>query len=390
MLDYLFGTVKFCVDNAECLNNIVVRNIQCTKIEYKCDGIEFTVSFFNSFKVRNILKENGIAYTRKNINGIPAYILRYRKRWGISVGAILFSVITFMSGRYIWSFDISGNNTVPDEEILSILNDLGCSVGTKISSIDFDMLHNDFLIRSDNISWISVNMDGTKANIEVREVKKGNEISRDLNNIIANEDGQISLISVVKGKPQVVIGDVVRKGDILISGVSTYREGEKNYYADAQGEIYATVNRKFVVEIQRASASKDYTGQITDNKSLKFFGFSINLFPNSRIQYSNYDTIVDNRQIVLFDSVYLPLWIETVEYKEYNVSEYTLSESEAKIKAIKEYKDKLAELTKDVELINIDTKHSSENGVYRIECSMYCIADIAEKAPFTIDYERQE
>ena len=390
MLNYFLGTVRIWLESSDSLNYLVKENIQCTDIEYMDNCIEFTVNLYNYRKVKRILERIGFVFKIKAVRGLPSYIIRYRKRWGIAAGALIFCIVSFVSSRYIWSFEITGNNTVADYEIISLLSELGCSVGSKISEIDFDMLHNDFLVKSDNISWISVNMDGTKAKVEVREAKKGSTDTSEKCNIIAKEDGQIDLITVVDGKAQVAIGDVVRKGDILISGVSTYREGEKNYYENADGAVFAVVNRSLFVEIEKEVEIKNYTGNKKENNVLKFFGFSINLFTNSRIQYPKYDTIVENRQIVLFDSIYLPVWIEKTIYSEYEVKKTELTESDARIKGIKEYRDRLAEITRNAELISIETEHSYEDGVYRIDCNLYCIADIAESAPFSIDKEDKE
>ena len=390
MLSYILGTVRLRCRSSECLNILVRENVQCSDIQYKCDAVEFTLDLFSYFRAKRYLGEAETACERIAIKGIPSYIIRYRKRWGLALGIIIFSVVSLISGRYIWSFEVKGNSTVPDAEIIELLGELGCSVGTRISGIDFDMLHNDFLLRSDDISWISVNMDGTKANVEVREVKKGKSKVDEQNNIVAREDGQIHLVTVAEGKSQVAIGDVVRKGDLLISGVSTYREGEKNYFGAASGNVYAVVNRRINVKVDSIRKVKGYTGEETANNVLKIFGFSVNLFINSSIQYANYDTIVENRQIVLFDTVSLPLWIERRVSREYVENEAELSETEARVIAVKEYRDKLNEIAEDCELLSIECAHSFENGVYEIDCNLYCIADIAESVPYTIENESKD
>ena len=175
MLSYILGTVRLRCWSSECLNILVRENVQCSDIQYKRDAVEFTLDLFSYLRAKRYLGEAETACERIAIKGIPSYIIRYRKRWGLALGIIIFSVVSLISGRYIWSFEVKGNSTVSDAEIIELLDELGCSVGTRISGIDFDMLHNDFLLRSDDISWISVNMDGTKANVEVREVKKGKE-----------------------------------------------------------------------------------------------------------------------------------------------------------------------------------------------------------------------
>ena len=136
------------------------------------------------------------------------------------LGALLSAVMIWLSGRVIWCVNVTGNSTVPDGEIIEILESLGCGVGDFFGDIDFDVLHTRFLMKSDNIGWISVNMNGTHANVEVREIIFGKEETKEggFYNVVAAEDGQIVRMAAVEGKPVCEIGDTVLRGELLISG----------------------------------------------------------------------------------------------------------------------------------------------------------------------------
>ena len=245
------------------------------------------------------------------MSGLPDIFRRYKKRWGIAVGFLIFVFLVAVSGGRIWCVEISGNSRVADEEIIELLDELGCGVGDTYKNIEFAKLHNAFLLRCKDIAWISVNMDGTHAHVEVRETLADQAKEDNQNyNVVAGEDGQIEQIAAYEGKPQIAIGDTVRKGELLLSGVISYGETGLRY-ENAAGEVYAKVIRDFVVEVPLQTEKKIYTGHSTAKKSLVFFQFKSNLFFNSEIPYDSYDTTHRNRQLHLFDTVALPIWLGT-------------------------------------------------------------------------------
>ena len=61
---------------------------------------------------------------------------------------------------------------------------------------------------SPNIAWISVNVKGSVAYVEVREYKPGGaEESKEPANVIAATGGKITQVSVFRGRAAVKIGD---------------------------------------------------------------------------------------------------------------------------------------------------------------------------------------
>lgn len=383
IVDYLLGTAEFKVDKngAENLFSSLPSDTQLSDISVIDGCFHFKAPLFSVKKLKSVL--NDCDFEIVGIYGFPKLLNRYKKRWGIIVGSILSIILLMFSTKIIWTFDVSGNELVPDETIVETLKDLGCSYGTIVSSIDFDMLCNDFLVKMPDIAWISVNMDGTHANVEVRETKRGISQTNEINNVIASSDGQIVQITAYGGKKQVSIGDVVRKGDLLISAIGTYGEGYNNIES-ADGLVLAETTVDFTVEIPLKSEIKVPTGNTKNINSLKIFDFYINLFVNSGIQYEKYDKIVSNDQIELFGVVRLPVWIHRETSAEYYTTEIELDDDEAKIRAIRQYSSKLRDLSKYCEILDIATSHNLTEDSYRICASVHCIYNIAQTVPITI------
>ena len=180
--------------------------------------------------------EEGLEIKRSSLRGIPGFLCRYRRRFGAMVGAAFFILSTFFSKYFIWDFRVVGNENVSDEEIVSQLEELGCGCGAFIPSIDFELVANEFLIKSDDIAWISVNMRSSLAVVEVAERKKGEKSVAPPRgtyaNLTASEDAEIILPEINSGKSTVSVGETVRKGELLASGAINVGENGVRYEYD--------------------------------------------------------------------------------------------------------------------------------------------------------------
>lgn len=389
-LSFIFGMRAYLVQKAWAIGaiNLLARlDIPYDRLDKDEDGnLHFTVPAYKRKLLEGAFTAEGIVWERGALSGLPEIFRRYKKRWGIAVGFFIFVFLVVISGGRIWCVEVSGNSRVADEDIVTLLDELGCGVGDTYKDIEFAKLHNAFLLRCKDIAWISVNMDGTHAHVEVRETLSDQTAEDDQNyNVVAREDGQIEQIAAYEGKPQVAIGDTVRKGELLLSGVISYGETGLRY-ENAAGEVYAKVIRDFVVEIPLETEKKVYTGHREAKKTLTFFQFQSNLFFSNKISFDSYDTTHSKKQIHLFDSVALPIWIETDLYEEYDMQTVTLSEEEAKTLAYQEYRTRLKETLADAQLLEKNTTAAlEEDGVYRIRCRLYCLADIAARQPLAIE-----
>ena len=390
MINYIFGYVEMELHCIEAVSLLAQNNIRCSEIRKDNEKIVINVPLYSLRKVRKLLNEHDFSFETIKMKGIPSLFINCRTKYGMLFGITIFLAMIIFSGKYIWSFQVSGNSYISDEEIIGILDDLGCGVGTKINDIDFDKLHNRFLMECKDISWISVNMDGVIAKVEVLEVNRGKVDTEGFANIVASESGQIERITLVKGKPQVEIGDVVKKGELLISGVESYREGELTFYENADGAVFANVNRTIKAHVKKEKVVKNRTGNFMELKRLKIFNLNINLFGKGGNYYDEYDIITENRQIVLFGIVELPLW--TVSEKIYELSDVvvSLSKTELEAEAIRLYQSLLKDTVSDCEIVSISTKRTVEEDSYTIESNINCITDIAERVPYEIISDNQK
>lgn len=325
----------------------------------------------------------GIDVEMSPLLGVGGLVYRYRRRVGVFIGALFMVLATFFSGDFIWDFKVVGNENVSTDEIIAGLEALGCKVGSYIPSLDFELIANDFLLASDDIAWISVNMRSSLAVVEVLERRKPVEVSYERRrdggcaNLVASEDAEIVLPTINSGKRIVSPGDVVRRGELLASGeIAVGEDGVRFEYAT--GQVFAKVYREIGVQIPLEGEKKVYTGEKSEIKNVKIFGKSKNLFGNGGIEYSKYDKIIEEEKLTVFGTVSLPITLRTERAVEYETVPCVYTESEARYLARLEYRDQLDALLEDAELSSVEKTESFDGEKYVITGKLYLIKDIAQ------------
>jgi len=327
------------------------------------------------------LAKSGVELCYFRERGLPQLLYRYRRRPGLLLGAIIYGVLLFVSSRFIWDIRVRGNDTVPDSEIIRLLGELGCEVGSYSPAIDYDALCNRYLAASDNIAWISVNLSGTVAVVEVIEASHGRASVGDggiiASNLVAARDGIVVSYSVGSGSPMIKPGAVVSKGSLLVSGVMEHKDGSSTIVR-ARGSVYAKTKREFEVSVPLEREKKIPGEEVAGQKYLKFFSWLIKISLNSGNYPESYDKIVDSRRIVLPGDIELPVFIITERFVPYSAVPYTLTEEEAKRLAWKQVTDFVETELADCELLSAQIEEGmDDDGAYRIKCVFECIEDIA-------------
>ena len=285
---------------------------------FEGDCILFKCSLATASRLRERCGEAGVGIESVRAYGVPSLFMRYRRRYGVFAGLLLFAAIIFFSGRVIWDIRIDGNERLSEEEVIGALRECGMSVGDLRREVDTASVENRVMIASDDISWMSINIIGTVAEVEIREseVVPDEGESYAASNIVAARDGYIELFEDVRGKIVLEIGDYVREGELIVSGLYDSKTAGIRY-TNARGRVLARVEREFCAEIPLKYDKKVYTGRTFTEKYLIFFEKEIKFYGNSGNSYESCDTIDTVEYLDIFSAGELPVGIRTVKHLEY-------------------------------------------------------------------------
>ena len=158
-------------------------------------------------------------------------------------------------------------------------------------------------------------------------------------NIVADKDCIITKINVQNGTAIAKIGDLVKKGDLLVEGKIQGKYTEAIYVnslAEIQGRVWyskkAVANFKQTIEEQ--------TGNQENKYSIKFNNFQINLY-KTLSKFENYDTICNENKISIFSNFYLPIEIIKITNYEKTNKDIEYEEEELKNKLIVDLEEQL-------------------------------------------------
>ena len=385
--------------SAEAINVMMKEDVDYWEMRRK-EGGELTFSILEREYKRLLTLAAGIPFHTVRRLGLPQLVGRYRKRLGIPLGLLIFLLLTKLSTQYIWEVTVSGNETLTDAEVQECLEALGCGIGSYIPSVDFYNICHEFILENESVSWISVNMVGTTARVELIEARPKGSIEDGGNetpsNLLAAFDGEIVRTETASGMIAVRAGQTVTKGQLLVSGVVDVGHQEEGRFVlvRSRAKVYAKTKRTLEVVVPYETVKKTTVGRETLKKSLKFFGKSIKLKENSSILPDGCDIIVENRRIVLFEGdtmtggIPLPISVIT-EYRETVTEErVTLTEEEALRTAGIEMSALFSKELPDAEILSrtvrTEVRTLEEGEALALIWEMTCIEDIAVESPIGV------
>lgn len=380
--------LKADIDNLVGLLNICMYNsIPYTDFKVYSDGS-------GSMKVRStVIQKLSDECSKANVHidktdsgGLAIFIYNNRHRYGIFIGIICAIALVFASESFIWDIRVTGNKQLTSTYIIELLSDYGLKVGSFIRNVNTNKIENKITLDSDEISWISVNILGTVAEVEVveRRIPEEKQNSGSPANIVAKKGGVIEYIEPYRGNIIVKNGDIVDAGDLLISGVfdSSY-VGFR--YTRAQGNVFAKTVTEFDIEIPYEYLSKVYKEEEKYEKTLNFFGFSLNISKKYGNDTSMYDTIRIVKNIRLPDGTIMPVGTTTKRYLEYEYITAKRTENEAEHLAYFELTQRInTELGNALVLKKTITPRISDNS-FSLHCTVICLENISQAVDFDVD-----
>lgn len=331
------------------------------------------------------LEKRGVECEILREGGAAALIKRVGARSGLAVGFLLSLALLFLSGRVVWDIRVSGNETVSEDEVIEALRESGFTLGTRIDRVDINKLENRVSASSEKIAWISVNVSGTVANVQIRERKAADSSDTPTNlpsHLVSTFDGQIEELLVYEGWSAVKVGQAVRAGDILVSGKRETEDG-KIYYTSASGEVLARVYKEFSVEIPIEYEVLEKDGEAYTEKYIKFFSKSVKIQKKGRKIPTSYDIIENEKEVSFFGGKKLPISITTVSYVPTKARKMTRTYQEATALAYEELNRLIAANCVSDQLLSktISAKITDTSVVLR--CEILCICNVAQRVEFT-------
>lgn len=256
------------------------------------------------------------------------------------LGLLLCVGIVYAFSCYVWNIEICGNSTLSDDTVYRYLESEKIRVGTAKKQVDCEKLEAKIRQHFSNVIWTSVRLEGTKLTIDVKEnlitqepQEKKETDEEKAQDLVADKDAVILSIVTRNGTPKVKAGDKIKKGKALVLGrIDIYNDAKEiaGYrYCKADADIIAQTSYPYRYEVPTLVQKKAYTGKEKKRYSFWYRNKYIGLYQNG-ISYRFYDKESEKEQLCVMENFYLPFYIQTDIYREYQMKNHKIDKKEAK------------------------------------------------------------
>lgn len=288
LLNYFSGIVKLRLTGPfpeKFINLCIAQDIFLWGINKKNNEFYVYMRLGDVFRIRKIARQSKIKVNIVSHYGLPFMKKKIYKFKMMVIGAFLSMILLNVITSYIWFIDITGMRNVNVDRIKTVITDNGLKPGIKKSAIETKSIEKVILNNIPEIAWVSINFTGTRALIEVVEKTLPPPDEKSPAQIVAAKDGIITEIIALSGQPVVKVGDVIKKGDVLIAGISN-----TNSPIRAKGIVKARVWYEAYGEAPLTEAVYKRTGQQKTAANITVGGYVIPIKYTNKNIFDIYET----------------------------------------------------------------------------------------------------
>lgn len=345
------------------------------------DTLRLTTTRAGEQQLREIAGELAAEIHIVRRTGLPEVWRRVRRRYVLLLAAALLPVALAVGSGFIWTFEVSGADTVPEEQILQALERCGVKLGTRGVGLDQDALRNRVLPLLPDVVYLTVNVRGCTARVQVVERTRPPHLYRDSDkqHLVAAKSGLVTEVRALDGVSCVKAGDTVEEGQLLISGVADSPRGAR--YLRATGTVTARTWYTLTVSVP-VRAIEGGGEEKTTSFAVTLGRHRIKIFEKGSALPMDCAKIVERTAAPRLFGLTLPLtWTrETVTSLPATTREEVLAAAQAEGEA-----QLLRQLTETIgeggQVVKTDFTCRDEGNYLRVTLRAECVEDIAQAVP---------
>ncbi|MBP3413392.1 MAG: sporulation protein YqfD, partial [Oscillospiraceae bacterium] len=285
----------------------------------------------------------------------------------------------------IWVVDIQAGEGVAEDQLRHELQEMGVQVWSSSKNMDLQQLRYDLLNRIPGLSWVAVNRQGGRICVMAlgRETRE-NEYRFRASHLYAARDGVITRSEILEGMALCKVGESVKQGQLLVSGLEDY--GLYMKAVDAKGEIYGQTWYSGTLVTPQECYKKRYTGRSWTDQSILFGRKRINLSGSSSILGVLCDKMIDTKQLSL-PGFRFPLMLQRITYREYILEPASLSSVDAKELLAQRWSRSLMSAMVAGTVEHTDSVCFENGGLYIMQSESICNELLSRTMPLEPPYE---
>lgn len=266
------------------LNAITAAGIDVWHIHYRGEELRFSCRAGDYRRLRPMARRACLRMRMGQKHGFPFWRRRYRRRYGLLVGAVLYVTFLLMLSPRIWVVEVEGHTVTPTAAVLGLAEQYGVRIGARTDALNIKGLQLHGPDRLTTVSFITVNPSHCVARVQVAErapTPQVVDLSRP-SDLVAVRDGRILQVESRSGTPLVKVGEAVTAGTVLITGCVETDLGEKLYRS--YGEVWAETTRRITVSVPLVQRDLIPTDKAICRPTFSFLCWDFPLYSKTPLQ----------------------------------------------------------------------------------------------------------
>lgn len=349
----------------------------------KSEDVICRLSRFSATHVMALAAQREITLTVLKTGGLPALWLRFIRRPGIVLGALTALALLVAANLFVWDVEITGCEVLTEREVKEELAAVGLSQGSFLPRLDSDAITLALRQSDSRIAYATVNLLGTVAHVQIREAEPDPPKAPNAPaNLVAKQDGIVVLPLIFEGECMVEVGEYVRAGQVLASGIMDTEAGGFRV-TRAAGQVLARTEEKMTVRVPFCYDEKVLTGRVFCEIEVSFFGLSGKVFKNTG-NVTNSCDIIEYEKEFYAGAHTLPFGLAVAEYYEYTEQAARRTATEALSLAHAELAARLANASETRTLLATTVEVVVDEDGVTLLCTAAFEEDIATVSEFSV------
>ncbi len=391
-INFLRGSVRITVRGAgieRFLNICAANGIVFWGVRRIADDcIEANVRISGFFALRPYAKKCMCRIRVAGKEGAPFYGQRFRRRHALLIGTVLCAALLWALSGFVWTVDIEGCERTTEAELLTLLGQNGLRIGVRTSSVDVQSLRNAVLEQTDELSYLAINLQGSHAQVIVRERSVTPE-KLDVDtpcDVVADKAGVVEKLIVRAGAAATEVGRTVAPGDLIAGGAMLSQQGE-TWLVHAEAEATLRTWRTVRLALPDSIDGLRETGEVKTRRALIIGSRRINLYFIESEPFACYDKTVERQSLTVSESLRFPVTLVTEVYRELERQPLELSEEKCAETLETRIKEMLARQTVGAEVTETGYTFEKQEGRFLATLEAECLESCGVQTP--VDLSRQ-
>ena len=245
--------------------------------------------------------------------GTPFSLKKATRRRALLAGMLVCAATVVWLSGFVWTIRVEGCQQTTQEEILSLMKQVGLETGVRRRKLDIREMRNQVMTTTDKLSYFTLNFKGTQAIVRVWEKEHSVEKPEEQSpcNVVSEVTGVVTALRVRTGKAVAKVGDTLRPGDLIASGAIVNENDETQVTflrAEAEADVrtWYTLRTAVPGELQLL----EWDGRVAERG---YFLFGERIFPLGIIEKNTvlwYDKQIETQYLQLHEEFRWPVALE--------------------------------------------------------------------------------